>query len=135
MICTGRAVDNVAVHRAGIAADSVLVCHVIRAANGRDVGSGVSLGQFGAFVPRLSAFHGIVVYMYIRDHGVGHFHARYGEHEAVLAVASDQVLEGRLPRRQLAMVREWARLHRAELAAAWQKAALGEPPGTIEPLP
>jgi len=105
------------------------------AANGRDVGRGVSLGQYGAFVPRLSAFHGIAVYMYIRDHGVGHFHARYGEHEAVLAVASDQVLEGRLPRRQLAMVREWARLHRAELAAAWQKAALGEPPGTIEPLP
>ena len=94
----------------------------------------VSRCQYVAVVPRLSAFHGIVIYMYIRDHGVGHFHARYGEHEAVLAVASDELLEGRLPRRQLAMVREWAELHRGELLAAWERASSGEPPGTIEPL-
>lgn len=101
----------------------------------RPDGRGVSCGRYGAVVPRLSAFHGIVIYMYIRDHGVGHFHACYGEHEAVLSVASAELLEGRLPRRQLGMVREWAQLHQPELVAAWQKASLGEAPGTIEPLP
>jgi hypothetical protein len=86
-------------------------------------------------VPRLSAFYGIVIYMYIRDHGVAHFHARHGDDEAVIEVASGNVLAGQLPRRQMSMVREWTNLHRDELLAAWQRATMAEPPGTIEPLP
>jgi len=85
-------------------------------------------------VPRLAAFYGIVIYMYIRDHGVAHFHARYAGDEAVIAVATSEVLAGRLPRSQLAMVGEWTDLHRGELLEAWQRATIGEPPGTIEPL-
>ncbi|MGH9179451.1 MAG: DUF4160 domain-containing protein, partial [Acidimicrobiales bacterium] len=47
-------------------------------------------------VPRLSAFYGIVIYMYIRDHRVAHFHARHGDDEAVFEVATGKVLAGRL---------------------------------------
>lgn len=43
-------------------------------------------------MPRLATFHGIVVYMYVRDHGVAHFHARYGDEEAVIEVATRTVL-------------------------------------------
>jgi len=37
--------------------------------------------------------------MYHREHGVPHFHALYGEHEAVIAIRGLRLLEGRLPRR------------------------------------
>lgn len=86
-------------------------------------------------MPRLSAFYGIVIYMYIRDHGVPHIHARYAEDEAVIEISSSAVLAGRLKPRQEPLVRTWVRLHRAELMDAWARASMGEPPGTIEPLP
>jgi len=86
-------------------------------------------------VPRLSAFYGIVIYLYTREHGVAHVHARYGEHEAVVAIANGQLLEGHLPPRQRRLVLEWTNLRRAELLDAWERAGRGEPAGTIEPLP
>ena len=49
------------------------------------------------------------IYMYHREHGVPHFHALYGEHEAVIAIRGLRVLEGRLPRRALALVRAWGK--------------------------
>lgn len=86
-------------------------------------------------MPRLSAFYGIVIYMYVRDHGVGHVHARYGDDEAVVDIATGQLLGGVLSPRQARLVREWAELHRVELLEAWSRASIGEPPGTIDPLP
>ena len=86
-------------------------------------------------MPRLSAFHGIVIYMYIRDHGVAHFHARHGGREAVVEVTTGEVLAGGLDRRQMKLIGEWTDLHREDLLAAWERASAGEPPGTIEPLP
>ena len=86
-------------------------------------------------MPRLAAFYGIVVYMYSREHGIAHFHARYGDAEAVIDIAGGVILEGRLPPRRAALVLEWAEIHRDELLAAWERAGRGEPPGTIDPLP
>lgn len=86
-------------------------------------------------MPRLSAFYGIVIYMYIRDHGVAHVHAHHGGDRAVFAVATGELLAGTLKPRQAALVREWVDLHRVELVEAWQRASEGEPPGTIEALP
>lgn len=101
----------------------------------RPVEGRVSCPRYGGEVPRLAAFYGIVIYMYIRDHGLAHFHAHYGEDEAVIEVATGKLVAGGLPRRQMRMVREWTELHRRELLTAWQRASMGEPPGTIEPLP
>lgn len=86
-------------------------------------------------MPRLATFYGIVVYMYVRDHGVAHFHARHGDDEAVIEVATGTVMRGSLPPGRAQQVKEWAELHRAELLEAWSRASSGEPPGTIEPLP
>lgn len=86
-------------------------------------------------MPRLSAFYGIVIYMYVRDHGVAHFHGRYGGDEVVIAVTTGNVLGGGLPRPQMRLVQEWTELRRRELLEAWDRAGSGEPPGTIEPLP
>jgi len=50
-------------------------------------------------LPRIAALYGIAISMYHREHGVPHFHALYGEHEAVIAIRGLRLLEGRLPRR------------------------------------
>lgn len=86
-------------------------------------------------MPRLAAFYGIVIYMYVRDHGPAHFHARYGDDEAVIEISTAGAVRGGLSPRQMRLVREWTELHRAELLDAWKRASSGEPPGTIDPLP
>ena len=74
-------------------------------------------------MPRLCYFYGIAIYMYHRDHSPPHFHAIYGPHEAEVAVRSRRVLRGRLSKRALSLVREWAKLHEEELADCWERAA------------
>lgn len=86
-------------------------------------------------MPRLSAFYGIVIYMYRPDHPPPHFHAEYGEHLAQIEFESLEVLGGSLPPRALRLVREWAQLHLDELAANWALAQELEPLVPIDPLP
>ena len=45
--------------------------------------------------------------MFFNDHPPPHFHARYGEFEATIEIATLEILEGELPRRALNLVREW----------------------------
>jgi hypothetical protein len=86
-------------------------------------------------VPRISAFYGIVIAMYYRDHHPAHFHAIYGEHEAQIVIETLEPLAGELPSRALRLVREWASMHRDELQANWANARERRPLTTIEPLP
>jgi hypothetical protein len=73
-------------------------------------------------MPRLSAFYGIVIYMYRPDHPPAHFHAQYDEHLAQIDLGTLQILAGSLPPRALRLVREWGALHGEELAANWELA-------------
>jgi hypothetical protein len=86
-------------------------------------------------VPRISMFYGIVIAMYFDDHPPPHFHAKYGEHQAQVVIATGEVLYGSLPRRALRLVQEWAEIHREELVADWQLAEREEPLVSIDPLP
>ena len=42
----------------------------------------------GISVPVISRFFGIVITMYWDDHNPAHFHAKYGEYEAVVEIKS-----------------------------------------------
>ena len=86
-------------------------------------------------MPRISAFYGIVIAMYFDDHPPPHFHARYGEFEAQVAIATGELLKGSLPRRAQALVEEWAALHRDELEQDWERARQGQVLASIDPLP
>lgn len=86
-------------------------------------------------MPRISAFYGIVITMYYRDHHPPHFHAIYGEYEAQIVIETLQPLAGALPPRALRLAQEWAEMHRAELEANWAKAEARLPLDRIEPLP
>lgn len=65
-------------------------------------------------MPRISEFFGIVINMYWNDHGEPHFHAYYGEFEAVISIEECEVTEGDLPTRKLALTRKWVDLHKGE---------------------
>jgi hypothetical protein len=73
--------------------------------------------------------------MYFNDHAPPHFHARYGEFEATIDLATLGVIEGELPGRGLSLVREWAIIHREELLEAWRLCRENALPAKIDPLP
>ena len=83
---------------------------------------------------RISQFFGITIAMFYNDHSPPHFHASYAEWEATVAIDSLEILAGRLPTRALALILEWAALHRAELRADWEKARSGVALDAIEAL-
>ena len=86
-------------------------------------------------MPRLSAFYGIVIAMYYREHGVPHFHAAYAGDRATIAIETLEILAGSLPDRAFRLVHEWAELHRGKLQANWQRARDMQPLEPIAPLP
>ena len=86
-------------------------------------------------MPRISVFYGIVVTMYSSDHAPPHFHARYGEYEAQIAIDTGEPLAGGLPIRALRLIREWSALHQQELSENWDRAQARTPLTTIDPLP
>ncbi len=63
-------------------------------------------------MPQISYFFGIAIYMYFTDHAPPHFHAEYGEDEAVYKIETLELLRGKLPRRAHGLVLEWASLRR-----------------------
>jgi hypothetical protein len=85
-------------------------------------------------MPRISEFFGIVIRMFYNDHSPPHFHAEYGEYEAVYTTETIEVLRGGLPRRAHALVVEWTTLHRVELMENWERARQSLPLKSIEPL-
>ena len=85
-------------------------------------------------MPRVSQFFGVVIYMYHNDHAPPHFHAEYGDAEAVFAIDTLDILRGRLPRRASNMVVEWALEHRPELRSNWDRVRESMTLEPIEPL-
>jgi hypothetical protein len=85
-------------------------------------------------MPRISEFFGIVIKMYYNDHSPAHFHAEYGEFEAIYTIETVEVLRGDLPRRAHAMVLEWTALNRSELRNNWELARQGLPLNPVAPL-
>lgn len=85
-------------------------------------------------MPVVSRFFGLVINMYHNDHQPPHFHASYGEFEVLIEIGTLAVYEGSLPRRAMAMVLEWAAIHRQELFANWRRAERNEALRRIRPL-
>jgi hypothetical protein len=88
-------------------------------------------------VPRISAFHGIAIWMYhdeIQHLRRPHFHAGHGGNEASTDIEDLVVIVGWLPPRSLRRVVEWASAHRAELRENWDRARRHQPLERIEPL-
>lgn len=85
-------------------------------------------------MPTVSQFFGISIRMYYDDHPPPHFHAYYGDEVAKIDIATLHTTEGRLRRRPLSLVLEWAVEHRDELNENWRLAEAHQPLNEIPPL-
>ena len=73
-------------------------------------------------MPIIASFFGIYVRMYFADHGPPHIHVEYQGHEGLVGIDDGVLLEGQLPARAQALVRQWCLDHRLELDENWRKA-------------
>ncbi|MEY4875140.1 MAG: hypothetical protein RL708_289 [Bacteroidota bacterium] len=85
-------------------------------------------------MPEISRFYGLIIKMFFKDHNPPHFHAEYGEHEALINIVTLEIIEGELPKRAQIMVTEWALEHRTELMKNWDSAKIPQELKPIEPL-
>src|ERR1043166_8632401 len=83
-------------------------------------------------MPEICRFYGIVIRFYYRDHPPTHFHAIYGEYEALIEIESGAVYEGYLPGTAYDLVNRWRLLHLQELREDWDRARLRLP---LVPIP
>ncbi|MCX6590079.1 MAG: DUF4160 domain-containing protein [Acidobacteria bacterium] len=86
-------------------------------------------------MPTISQFYGITIRMYFNDHPPPHFHAIYGDAQATIDINTGMIIEGDLPARALALVREWALLRRQVLNDNWSRCRAQQPIAQIDPLP
>jgi Domain of unknown function (DUF4160) len=85
-------------------------------------------------MPNISYFYGIAIRIYFNDHPPAHFHAVYGDYVGQIDIATGKLLHGTLPRRVLALVRQWRKLHMEELMEDWSLAQARKAMKPIEPL-
>lgn len=73
-------------------------------------------------MPVLARFYGIVIRMYFlgAEHNPPHIHAIYGDDTAAFDIRTGEMLDGNLPPRAAALVREWMSLHTEELLRMWE---------------
>ena len=60
------------------------------------------------------------MYFLQSEHNPPHIHAIYNEDVAAIDFVTGEVLDGSLPPKALALVREWISLHRDELKEIWE---------------
>lgn len=82
-------------------------------------------------MPVIARFYGIIIKMYFikNEHGVAHFHAIYGEFNAVFGIDSLEMIEGDLPNRAQLLVKEWAKFFQKELFEMWNSQQFKQLPG------
>ncbi|MEW6133611.1 MAG: DUF4160 domain-containing protein [Pseudomonadota bacterium] len=85
-------------------------------------------------MPIISRFFGIIIRMFFNEYAPPHFHAEYAEYRAVVDIRTLEVIEGKLPRRALELVLDWAELHRNELMKDWDLCQQHQQPAEIAPL-
>jgi hypothetical protein len=74
---------------------------------------------YNSGMPEVSRFYGIIIRMYFDEHNPPHFHAQYGDENALIGIDPARLLEGNLPRRALELILDWAELHQTELMQNW----------------
>ncbi len=72
--------------------------------------------------------------MFFNDKHGPHFHAVYGNYDAIINIADGEIMAGSLPPRARKLVLEWWKAHRAELEENWNRARNQQPLKPIKPL-
>ena len=82
----------------------------------------------------ISAFFGILIRMFFKEHEPAYFHAEYQGQLGKFDL-DGKIMAGNIrSRTALRLIREWASLHRRELEANWTNMKAGRSLERIEPL-
>lgn len=80
-------------------------------------------------MPEITRFYGIVIKIFLtREHNPPHFHAIYGEHNAEISIATGEMLEGDLPSKAQALVKEWWEINQSSIEEMWNTKTLKKLP-------
>lgn len=73
-------------------------------------------------MPEISRFYGITIKMYFlaSEHNPPHIHAIYNKDIAVIDIQTLEVIEGKIPKRALKLVKEWILIHKNEIKEIWR---------------
>ena len=59
-------------------------------------------------MPTIEIIDGIKINIYAGDHAPPHFHAIYGEYEAMIKISNLEIEKGKLPNKQYRKIKKWA---------------------------
>lgn len=87
-------------------------------------------------MPTISMFFGIIIRMYFapKEHNPPHIHVYYQEYIATFCIEKGDLIQGKIPTKQVKLVEAWIEIHREELMANWKLCQNQEMPFKIEPL-
>lgn len=85
-------------------------------------------------MPKISRFYGIRIIIYFDDHPPSHFHAEYGEDEAVFSIKDGEMINGKLPNTAKKLVKKWYKLQKDNILKAWEQIQNDEVFEKVPPL-
>ena len=85
-------------------------------------------------MPEISRFYGIRITIYFDDHLPEHFHAEYGEYEAVFSIKTGEIINGKLPRIAKKLVTKWYKIQKKNIFKVWKQIQNDEIFEKIPPL-
>lgn len=85
-------------------------------------------------MPTICKFYGITIMIFNNDHPPPHIHIRYGNANACVRIDNGSILEGKFPRKQLNLVKEWVTKNRESLVENWNLALAHADVFKIDPL-
>jgi hypothetical protein len=85
-------------------------------------------------MPIISAFFGIVIRMFYREHEPAHFHAEYQGQQAKFDFDGKMIAGDMKSKTARRLIKQWAAAHREELERNWEKMKEGRTLERIAPL-
>ena len=81
-------------------------------------------------MPIISKFYGITIRMYFNqsEHNPPHLHAMYGQFEGVIDINTGNMINGNLPSKAKALIKEWVLLNKDELLQMWNNQSFNKIP-------
>jgi len=76
-------------------------------------------------MPIIAIIAGVRLVIYPKDHLPPHLYALYSGHEAMISIATGEVLEGKLPLPKLREIRTWLMAHQDQVSYIWREIRLG----------
>ena len=73
-------------------------------------------------MPEICRFYGIIIKMFFKpkEHEPAHIHAIYNEYVGIFDLKTFEMIDGYLPSKAQALVKEWLRAHTDELIQMWK---------------